>query len=115
MSAPVPPATSIGVVLSRIFWMLFGPLFLVLLLFLSSERGGGWLTPTDVVYFVVLAGLVVARWIEFRGGDPRTSTGDPATIDQLRKYAIVTILVGVMAWIAVKMLSGIAAPTVDAS
>ena len=93
-----------GVVLSRVFWMLFGPLLLVLLLYKIIERGGGWLTSSDVAFLVVLAGLPIARWIEFRASDPRTSTGEPATQAHLQKYITVALLVGIAAWIAAKLL-----------
>lgn len=110
MSMPAPPSTPIGVVLSRIFWMLFGPLMLVLLLYRTAERGAGWVTPTDIAYCVVLISLPLARWREFLGGDPRTSTGEPADLGHFRKYAVVTILVGVAAWMVTKLFAGTVAP-----
>ncbi len=105
MSTSPPPSTSIGVVFSRIFWMLIGPLMLVLVLYRSADRGGGWVTSTDIFYFIVLAALPVTRWVEFLGGDPRTSTGEPASIDHFRRYASVTILLGVAVWVAAKLIS----------
>jgi len=84
--------------------MLLGPLVLVLFLYKIIERGGGWLTSSDVGFLVVLAGLPIARWIEFRAGDPRTSTGEPATQAHLKKYITVALFVGMAAWVAAKLL-----------
>jgi hypothetical protein len=99
-----PRTTPFWVVLSRVFWMLPGPLLFVLLLSKVVDSGGGWVTPLDAACLVVLGLLPLARWLEFRGGDPRTSTGEPATEAHLRKYVIVTLLVGLAAWMVAKLV-----------
>ena len=53
----------------------------------------------DVLFFLALGGVLAARLIEFRGGDPQTATGQPATRDDLRFYMIVTPLTGLIAWV----------------
>ena len=99
-----PQSTPIWVVLSRVFWMLFGPLILVLLLYKIVDRDGEGVASTDAIFLFVLAGLPIARWVEFRSGDPRTSTGEPATRAHMQKYVAVTLLVGAAAWIAATLL-----------
>ena len=35
------------------------------------------------------------------GGSPHTAEGEPATFDDLRRYAVVVLLLGVVAWAVV--------------
>jgi len=100
-------STSFGVVLSRIFWMLFGPLLLVLFLYKIVEGRAGRFTALDAAFLAVLVALPVARWIEFQGGDPRTSTGEPATTSHLKRYVSVTLLAGLAVWGAAKLFRAI--------
>ena len=101
---PTQAKTSLPVFLSRIFWMMVGPLTLVLLAFSIVIKGSGWLTLTDLAFLGVLGSLLLARWLEFQGGKPRTSTGEPATPAHLRRYAITTIVLGASAWVAANLV-----------
>jgi hypothetical protein len=97
---PTQSDASLPVFLGRLFWMMVGPLILVLLAFTIVIKGSGWLTLPDLAFLGVLGSLLLARWLEFRGGNPQTSTGEPATSAHLRRYAISTIVLGVSAWVA---------------
>ena len=92
------PTTSPLVILARVYWMMLGPLLLALLAFTIIDRGNGWFTPADLAFLVVLGGLLLARWLEFRGGNPQTSTGEPATPAHLRRYVCGAVLLGFAAW-----------------
>jgi hypothetical protein len=102
--APSQLSNSLLVLISRIFWMAVGPVTLALLAFTIINKGGGWFTPTDFVFLAVLAVLLLARWIEFLGGDPHTSTGEPATPDDLRRYVLYAIILGLGAWIVANLI-----------
>ena len=54
--------------------------------------------------FPVLGGLLVARWLEFRGGNPQTSTCEPATPADLRHYVLGTIVLGFGAWVVANLI-----------
>jgi hypothetical protein len=86
-------------ILARGFWTTIGPLLLLTLLAIILTTGRGWLTAVDVIFFLALGGLLAARVIEHRGGDPQTATGQPATQDDLRFYLMVTPLAGLIAWV----------------
>lgn len=90
--------------LSRLYWMMLGPMFLTVLGAIIAFNGGGWLTAVDVAFFVGLAMLVIARWLEFQGGNPQTDAGEPATDADLRQYALGAILVGLIAWGVVNVI-----------
>jgi hypothetical protein len=89
---------------SRIFWVILGPMLLALLTMGIVSRGNGWLTLLDLAFLAVLVAVIGARWIEFHGGAAQTSTGEPATAAHLRKYAVVTIVVGLGVWIVANLL-----------
>ena len=59
-------------VLTRLYWMMLGPLLLALLAYVVIKTGNGWLTGADIGFLAVLAGLLLARWLEFRGGNDTT-------------------------------------------
>ena len=44
-----------------------------------------------------LAGLPLARWWELRTGNAKEATGEPATADAIRKYAIVVAIAAIAA------------------
>lgn len=92
-------STSSTAVLARIFWMAMGPVFLAVFSLTIVNRGSGWITPLDIAYFVVLLGMVVARWVEFKDGDPRTAFGEPATRAHLRKFIVLILGAGIGIWV----------------
>jgi hypothetical protein len=92
------------VILGRIYWVMIGPMLLVILTLTSLANSGGWFTPADFGFLAALGGLPFGRWLEFQGGDPRTSTGEPATRDQLRRYALATTLAGLAVWVVANLI-----------
>jgi len=92
-STPVLP------VFGRFFWMMLGPILLFLIWLGGINQGGGWLTIADFAFLAIVGGLILARWLEFRGGQPKTPMGEPATWDQFRRYALVVALGGLTAWV----------------
>ena len=79
---------TLGDVLARLFWMMFGPILLAVFAYLIIKTGNGWLTRFDFAFLAILGGVILARWLEFRGGNPRTAEGEPATAAHLRRYVI---------------------------
>ena len=47
---------------------------------------------------------MLGRWLEFRGGQPKTSTGEPATAADLRRYLLMTSTLGIVVWIVANVL-----------
>jgi hypothetical protein len=91
-------------VLIRLYWMMLGPLLLALLAYVVIKTGNGWVTGADIGFLAVLAGLLLARWLEFRGGNPRTAEGEPATPAHLRRYVIGAATVGLAVWVGANIL-----------
>ena len=91
--------TSLAVTLARMFWILIGPAFLSIAAIAIAENHKGWFAPRSIAFLVVLALVIVARWL-----DPDTSDGAPITSSQLQKYFILTIVLGMAGWAAANML-----------
>ena len=94
-----PPSTSIIGVLSRLFWMMAGPATLLLLAYTLAENEKGWFAPSSIAFLVVLAVVVIARWL-----DPQTSDGEPTTPAHLRRFTVSTVGIGLVAWAVVNLL-----------
>ena len=90
--------------LTRMYWMGFGPIFALLSLIGVAGNSTGWLTVIDSVYFVLLALLPFSRWLEFRLGKAETSAGKPATGTDLRNYLVVIAVGGLLAWAIAKLV-----------
>ena len=87
-------------VLTRLYWMMLGPLILAVDALALIRRSGDWLCGPSILFLVILAGLPLARWWELRSGNAKTSMGETATPDDVRRYAIITIAVGLVVWAA---------------
>lgn len=69
-----------------------------------ATEGGGWLTSRDFAFFIVLAATIFGRYLEFRGGDPRTLTGEPATPAHLRRYVAAALCIGLAVWLLANLI-----------
>ena len=103
VSPDVPPSDSFSVLVSRIFWMLIGPITLALLAFGIVRAGTGWLTGLDVAFFVVLGLIVGARAIEQRSGQGATAEGKPSTWEHVRRYYFRLIAVAAALWLVANL------------
>lgn len=84
--------------------MMLGPAILFLLAISIARDGGGWFTLKDIAFLAVLGGLVLGRIVEFRGGDPRTAGGEPATREHLHRYSMVILATGFSVWTVVNLI-----------
>ena len=98
------PITSVSVLIGRIFWTLVGPVFLALSLYYLATAGSGWLTFADLLYFLILSGILLGRWAEVRGGNPQTTTGEPATPADLRRYFVTVAIGGPVLWVVANLI-----------
>ena len=85
--------------LSRLYWMMVGPIILGMMAFVIARDGNGWLTAADFGYFGALALTMMARWLEFRGSNPQTADGQPATSGHLRRYLMMLSVIGIASWV----------------
>jgi hypothetical protein len=96
--------TSTPAFFGRLAWMIVGPFALAIFAISIAERHDGWLGLIDGIYFLVLGGMVLGRWLEFRYSQPRTATGEPATVADFRRYTWILGILGLGAWIAANLV-----------
>jgi hypothetical protein len=84
--------------------MIVGPFALGVCAISIAWRRDGWLSLPDVFYFVALAGMLIGRSTEFRSGAPLTATGEPATYEDLRRYALGLGLIGLGVWVVANLI-----------
>lgn len=87
------PVSGLAIV-CRIFWIILGPFLLMNMTYVIAARSGGWTTIPNLVYLGVVLAIIGARWLEFQSGDPRKSTGEPATTDDLRRFVTYVLAAG---------------------
>lgn len=91
-------------ILARLFWMMIGPMLLALFAYLIIKTGNGWLTGFDFAFLGVAAAMMLARWLEFRGGHAKTAEGEPATPAHLRRYLIGVAVLGLAVWVIANII-----------
>lgn len=96
--------TAPSAALGRIVWMMLGPLLLIVAGFAIVSSDDGWTAFSDIAYLVILAAMLVGRWLEFRGGQPERADGAPATASDLTRYLLLAPLVGIAGWILANLV-----------
>ena len=78
--------------------MFLGPMFLLFVAVRVSavRETFSW---QDMLYFAVLGGILAARCLEYYAGHPQTATGEPATKQDLWRWAILTSALGIAVWL----------------
>jgi hypothetical protein len=102
--------TSVPALVGRLSWMMVGPFCLAICALSIAQRGDGWLSPPDLLYLLVLGGMLIGRWSEFRFGLPLTATGEPASAEHLRRYVWVVAGLGLAIWLAANLVGNHAIP-----
>ncbi len=110
-SEPEPQYDSLFILVTRLYWFGFGPIFAALLLIACAQDVDHRFGVLDVAYFIVLTLIPLARWFEFRLGKAETGAGQPLTWTHLRNYMLVVIGVGIAAWLIATELSRVFLPS----
>jgi len=97
------------VLVGRIIWMMFGPMLAAAnLIFILTVKG--WRTGADIAYLVALTAMILGRCVEHLGGNPHTSTGEPSTPADLRRYILLTLIGGLALWLVANLLANYVLP-----
>jgi divalent metal cation (Fe/Co/Zn/Cd) transporter len=96
--------TSLSVLGARLTWVILGPIAFVLLVVGIVQRGNGWLTGLDGLFGLVVGLMILGRWVEQRSGAATTLTGNPATLQQCKRYIAILSGVAVVTWTAANIL-----------
>lgn len=88
--------------LLRLFWTAVGNLALLALIYSISTRQG--FSLLDAVYWLVVAALATARYLEITRYRGQTLEGTPATLKHFRRYALWLGVVALALWIGSHVL-----------
>ena len=99
-----PVVTSFTILAAHFTWFLLGPLLLLVILMSIVRTGTGWLTALDVAFLVVVAAMILGRWVDQRSGQGTTMTGEPLRWEDFRRYAILLPPLAVGLWILANVL-----------
>jgi hypothetical protein len=94
-----PQPTKMRFLFTLLTWLFIGPAGMILTLMSIVQRGTGWTTGHDALFFAFLFAAVGARWIDYFNGDPVTSGGEGATPGAARRYTILVVSLGVVSWV----------------
>jgi hypothetical protein len=89
---------------ARLTWIMLGPMAALVILVNIASRQTGWLTGLDAAFGAVVGLMILGRWVEQRSGCATTSTGEPATLEQCKRYTVLVLLGGAAAWAAANVL-----------
>ncbi|MFZ5831085.1 MAG: hypothetical protein ACOY3P_13420 [Planctomycetota bacterium] len=84
----------------RLFWMLLGNVLLILCALAIFQSAARSLSVADVLYWLVVAALPAARYVDITRYGGKTSDGRPATLTDFRRYAVAVVPVALLIWLA---------------
>ncbi len=90
--------------LARLYWMFGGNALFCFALVELALKHPRFPSPMDALCLVAMASLVYVRYYDIRHCRGLTGEGQPASMDDWRKYALRISAIGVAAWAAVRFL-----------
>jgi len=84
---------------ARLWWMFFGNVVLAFSIIFIVQNGGGFFQTADWVFWIILASLVLIRYLDIRFLDGCTGVGEPATIAHWIKYAALLTALSTALWV----------------
>jgi len=85
--------------LLRVYWMLLGNALVILCAYQIVEAEGA-LSLVDLLYWLGVASLVAARYVDIRSMEGRTAEGEPATMRHWKRYSLGVLGISAALWLA---------------
>jgi hypothetical protein len=85
-------------VLLRIYWMFLGNVILFICALLIVQKKAGIFHPADVVFWITVAALIIARYLDIKFCDGYTVTDKPATMSHWTRYFILLSIISGVMW-----------------
>ncbi len=87
---------SLIALIARLFWMILGPIGLILLAMVILRHGA--FSLRDGVFAIALLGAMFARYVDVSRYHGKTAEGAPATMKDVRSYMRGLLLLAVAVW-----------------
>ena len=93
-----PPAEGTGClgVVVRLVWLAAGNAALFFLAIAIAQRRR--LSPLDLVFWAIVLGLIILRYIDITRLKGLTKDGDPASLHHWRRYVALLVLISAGLW-----------------
>jgi hypothetical protein len=84
-------------IIIRLAWMILGNgILFFMAVFIVQKRAGILL---DLVFWAVVAGLILTRYIDIKVFQGLTADNKPATLKDWRKYTLMLIVISALVWL----------------
>jgi hypothetical protein len=103
-TAELKPVSSLKVLLVHIFWMILGPAILFAVLYVNTTEDKSWISGTDLMYFIILGFVVLARWVDQRSGQCTLTDGQVSTWDDFRRFVRVFVPSALVIWVVTNVI-----------
>ena len=90
--------------LARLYWMIGGNALFCFALVGLALKNPRFPAPADAICLLAVISLVYVRYYDIRRCHGLTGEGEPATMDDWRRYALRISVIGVAAWVVVRWL-----------
>jgi hypothetical protein len=98
------PISSLSVLGARLTWSILGPVVLLGIAWGIVSQGTGWLTGLDATFGIIVALMLLGRWVEHRSGAATTLTGERTTPEQFKRYVTRLPLLAAAVWIVANVV-----------
>lgn len=103
MPEQIPPSDSpqqrAGGCLTRLCWMAFGNVALLVSAILIAKNHETHFSAIDVIFWVIVAGMLVARYADIKWLQGQTADGSTqATMSHWRRYVVLLLVIAVVVW-----------------
>ena len=85
----------------RLFWMMIGNLVLLFCAYFIAQHRSSLLSIADAFYWIVVGSLLAARYVDIRYLYGLTAEGDPASMADWRRYAVLVLIASTGLWLVV--------------
>jgi len=83
----VDKQSSAGAAFARLYWMLLGNIILICIA-IAIYKGRNIFSRLDIFYLFIVLSLAYIRYFDIKHCGGLTSTGEPATISDWRRYSL---------------------------
>jgi hypothetical protein len=94
---PQTEQSSFLALIVRLTWMAFGNLLLIFIAGSIAQQRGG--IVLDIIFWAVVAGLILVRYIDITVFHGQTTESEPATLQHWRFYSLMLLLVTGGLWL----------------
>ncbi len=84
--------------LARLYWLLLGNVALGVSAIGVFQSRGAWLSARDILYWALVLSLLCVRYADVRYLGGATATGQPASVRDWRRYAVLVLAASAGLW-----------------